>query len=140
IAYNLGVNTQLALLTGAYIRTPIDLSQNKNIFGDKKAFNIQTMLISLPMFLLPILIFIITSIISSTKHGFIAVSIDVVFGFILSILIINTNYIISSTKHGIIAVGIAGVVDFTIKNMYFDRITKLYKKHKYVTLQSYKKN
>ena len=109
IAYNLGVNTQLALLTGAYIRTPIDLSQNKNIFGDKKAFNIQTMLISLPMFLLPILIFITTSIISSTKHGF-------------------------------IAVGIAGVVGFTLKNMFFDRITKLYKKHKYVTLQSYKKN
>src|SRR5690625_5779071 len=75
IAYNLGVNTQLALLTGAYIRTPIDLSQNKNIFGDKKAFNIQTMLISLPMFLLPILIFLITSTISSTKHGFIAVGI-----------------------------------------------------------------
>ena len=108
IAYNLGVNTQLALLTGAYIRTPIDLSQNKNIFGDKKAFNIQTMLISLPMFLLPILIFLTTSIISSTKHGF-------------------------------IAVGIAGVIGFALKEMFFNRITKLYKVHKYVTLQSYKK-
>lgn len=108
IAYNLGVNTQLTLLTGAYIRTPIDLSQNKNIFGDKKAFNIQTMLISLPMFLLPILIFLITSMISSTKHGF-------------------------------IAVGITGVIGFALKNMIFDRITKLFKKHKYVTLQSYKK-
>lgn len=108
IAYNLGVNTQLALLTGAYIRTPIDLSQNKNIFGDKKAFNIQTMLISLPMFLLPILIFLITSTISTTKHGF-------------------------------IAVGITGIIGFALKNMFFNRITKLYKKHKHVTLQSYKK-
>lgn len=107
IAYNLGINTQLALLTGAYIRTPIDLSQNKNIFGNKQAFNLQTMLISLPMFLLPMLILFVASTLSSIKIGFIV----------------------------IICVGICG---FAMKNVFFNRIVKIYKKHKYITLQSYK--
>lgn len=73
IAYNLGINTQLALLTGAYIRTPIDLSKNKNVFGDRKAFNIQSMLMSLPMFLLPIILFIIPALLGSPKIGYLAI-------------------------------------------------------------------
>lgn len=108
-AYNIGVNTQLALLTGAYIKTPIDLSQNKNIFGDRKAFNIQSMLISLPMFLLPLLIFITASVLGSPKIGYMA----------------------------IIVVGILG---FVLKNAFFNTIEKLYKKRKYVTLESYKES
>lgn len=107
IGYNIGINTQLALLTGAYIRTPIDLSQNKNIFGNKQAFNLQTMLISLPMFLLPILILYFTSIFSSIKMGFIVIM-------------------------------IIGVCGLAMKNLFFNRITRLYKKHKHVTLHSYK--
>lgn len=107
IAYNIGINTQLALLTGAYIRTPIDLSQNKNIFGNKQAFNLQTMLISLPMFLLPILLLFVVSTISTIKMGFIV----------------------------IIIIGACGLA---VKNLFFNRITRLYKKHKYVTLHSYK--
>lgn len=82
-AYNIGVNTQLALLTGAYIRTPIDLSQNKNIFGDRKAFNLQTMLISLPMFLLPILIFITASSLGNPQLGYIAIIAVGILGFVL---------------------------------------------------------
>lgn len=82
IAYNLGINTQLALLTGAYIRTPIDLSQNKNIFGDRKAFNLQTMLMSLPMFLLPILLFIIPALLGSPKLGYVAIIVLGILGFI----------------------------------------------------------
>lgn len=107
IAYNIGINTQLALLTGAYIRTPIDLSKNNNMFGNKQAFNLQTMLISLPMFLLPILILFVTSIFSSIKMGFII----------------------------IIIIGVSG---FAMKNIFFNQIVKLYKKHKYVTLHAYK--
>lgn len=107
IAYNIGINTHLALFTGAYIRTPIDLSQNKNIFGDRKAFNVQTMLISLPMFLLPMIIFITAAILGSPKLGY---------------------YIIIGT----------GIIGFVFKNMFFDKIEKIYKKYKYVTLDAYK--
>lgn len=89
-AYNIGINTQLALLTGAYIRTPIDLSQNKNIFGDKKAFNIQSMLISVPMFLLPLLIFITASLLGSPKMGYIAIILVGILGYMFKNLIFNT--------------------------------------------------
>ena len=46
--YNIGVNSHLVLLGGAYTKTPVDLAASKGAFGDKKAFNVQTMLISLP--------------------------------------------------------------------------------------------
>jgi hypothetical protein len=34
--YNIGVNSQLVLLGGAYTKTPIDLSSGKGAFGEKK--------------------------------------------------------------------------------------------------------
>ena len=46
--YNIGVNSSLVLLGGAYTKTPIDLNSTKGAFGDKKAFNAKTMLISIP--------------------------------------------------------------------------------------------
>ncbi len=55
--YNMGVNSHLVLWGGAYIKTPIDLSSNKNVLGDKQAFNIKTLLLILPKILLPMLIY-----------------------------------------------------------------------------------
>jgi hypothetical protein len=55
--YNIGVNSQLVLLGGAYTKTPIDLSSGKGAFGDKKAFNFKTMLISIPQLVLPVLLY-----------------------------------------------------------------------------------
>ena len=55
--YNIGVNSHLVLLGGAYTKTPIDLSSGKGAFGDKKAFNIKTMLISVPQLGLPVLLY-----------------------------------------------------------------------------------
>ena len=55
--YNIGVNAHIVLLGGAYVKTPIDLTSGKKAFGDKKAFNIKTLLITLPKLLLPLLIF-----------------------------------------------------------------------------------
>jgi hypothetical protein len=55
--YNIGVNSSLVLLGGAYTKTPIDLSSAKGAFGDKKAFNVKTMLISIPMMILPIALY-----------------------------------------------------------------------------------
>ena len=46
--YNIGVNSLLVLLGGAYTKTPIDLTSAKGAFGDKKAFNVKTLLISIP--------------------------------------------------------------------------------------------
>ncbi len=52
--YNIGVNSHLVLYAGAYTKTPVDLSSSKGAFGDKKAFNVQTMLIALPKLLIPL--------------------------------------------------------------------------------------
>lgn len=55
--YNLGFNVYLVLFTGAFTKTPIDLTQGKGAFGDKKAFNIKTLLFSLPQMGIPVLIY-----------------------------------------------------------------------------------
>jgi hypothetical protein len=52
--YNIGVNSHLVLLGGAFTKTPIDLTTTSGAFGDKKAFNVNTMLLTLPKMLLPL--------------------------------------------------------------------------------------
>ncbi len=55
--YNIGVNSHLVLLGGAFTKTPIDLSNAGGAFGDKKAFNVNSMLLSLPKIFLPLLLY-----------------------------------------------------------------------------------
>ena len=55
--FNIGFNTQLVMLSGAYIKTPIDLSTNKNVMGDKSAFNMKSLLLSIPKIFIPALLF-----------------------------------------------------------------------------------
>ncbi|MEO8237322.1 MAG: DUF5687 family protein [Flavobacterium sp.] len=55
--YNIGVNSHLVLLGGAYTKTPIDLSNASGAFGAKKAFNINAMLLTLPKLLLPLALY-----------------------------------------------------------------------------------
>ncbi|WP_281634387.1 DUF5687 family protein [Flavobacterium luteolum] len=55
--YNIGVNSHLVLLGGAFTKTPIDLSSAGGAFGDKKAFNVNAMLLSLPKVFLPVLLY-----------------------------------------------------------------------------------
>jgi hypothetical protein len=55
--YNIGINSHLVLLGGAFTKTPIDLTQSQGAFGDKKAFNANTMLLSIPKLVLPLLLY-----------------------------------------------------------------------------------
>lgn len=55
--YNIGVNSHLVLLGGAFTKTPIDLSNAGGAFGDKKAFNVNAMLLTLPKIVLPLLLY-----------------------------------------------------------------------------------
>lgn len=52
--YNIGVNSHMVLLGGAFTKTPIDLSNAGGAFSDKKAFNVNAMLLTLPKILLPL--------------------------------------------------------------------------------------
>jgi hypothetical protein len=79
--FNIGVNSHLVLLGGAYIKTPIDLASSKQAFGDKKAFNVKTMLISLPKMLLPMALYGVGTAIYSVTLGYILVAAAGIIGF-----------------------------------------------------------
>lgn len=79
--YNIGVNSHLVLWAGAYTKTPIDLASSKGAFGEKKAFNVQTMLISLPKLVLPILLYWAGSSLMNPNLGLLFVTIAGVLGF-----------------------------------------------------------
>lgn len=51
--FNIGVNSHLVMLGGAFVKTPIDLTSAKGAFGDKQAFNVKTMLLAFPKLLIP---------------------------------------------------------------------------------------
>tara|TARA_R110002020_G_scaffold259768_2_gene473771 strand:+ start:118616 stop:120085 length:1470 start_codon:yes stop_codon:yes gene_type:complete len=79
--YNIGVNSHLVLLGGAYIKTPIDLTSAKKAFGNSQAFNLKTMLISVPKLLLPLLLYALGHYTLGPIAGFALVAIAGVVGF-----------------------------------------------------------
>ncbi|RZJ29252.1 MAG: hypothetical protein EOO48_07945 [Flavobacterium sp.] len=79
--YNIGFNSHLVLLGGAYTKTPVDLASSKAAFGDKKAFNVKTMLISLPKLLLPMLLYGIGTACFNPEAGLAMVAIAGIAGF-----------------------------------------------------------
>jgi hypothetical protein len=81
--YNIGVNSHLVLLAGAYTKTPIDLSSSKGAFGDKKAFSVQTMLISLPKLALPLALYGIGYYFVNPNTGLAIVAVSGILGFAL---------------------------------------------------------
>lgn len=81
--YNIGVNSHLVLLGGAFTKTPVDLNSSKGAFGDKKAFNVKTMLISLPKLLLPMIIYAVGYYLINPMTGLALVALTGVLGFAL---------------------------------------------------------
>jgi Family of unknown function (DUF5687) len=79
--YNIGVNSHLVLYAGAYTKTPVDLSSSKGAFGDKKAFNVQTMLIALPKLLIPLALYGFGYYVFNQNTGLILVAIAGILGF-----------------------------------------------------------
>jgi hypothetical protein len=79
--FNIGVNSHLVMLGGAFVKTPIDLTTGKGAFGDKQAFNIKTMLISLPKMLIPMAFYAIGYYIFSPNIGLLFVALAGILGF-----------------------------------------------------------
>ena len=80
--YNIGVNSHVVLWGGAYIKTPIDLTSNKKAFGDKKAFNVKTLLLTIPKLVLPMIIYAVGHFIQGEMLGFVLVAVFGLFGFL----------------------------------------------------------
>ncbi|MBF6609446.1 MAG: hypothetical protein ITG00_12065 [Flavobacterium sp.] len=87
--YNIGVNSHLVLLGGAFVKTPIDLTTHKAVFGDKQSFNFKTILLSLPKLLLPMLLYAAGYYTHSAEAGFLLVTIAGVIGFALRDRVFN---------------------------------------------------
>ncbi len=80
--YNIGLNASVTLLGGAFVKTPIDLTSNKKAFGDSKAFNIKTLLLTIPKMILPIVIYYVFALTLSMEAGFIAIAATGLLGLI----------------------------------------------------------
>lgn len=79
--FNMGINSHLVLLGGAFIKTPIDLTTSKGAFGDKKAFNAKTFLISLPKMLLPIALYSLGHFFFNPLYGYLFIVLAGIIGF-----------------------------------------------------------
>ena len=79
--FNLGINTHLVLLGGAYIKTPIDLQSSKKAFGDKSSFNIKTFLLSIPKMAGPVGLYALGQFIVAPWLGYVLVAVAGLIGF-----------------------------------------------------------
>jgi multisubunit Na+/H+ antiporter MnhC subunit len=79
--FNIGVNSHLVMLGGAFVKTPIDLTTSKQAFGDKQAFNVKTMLIAIPKMLLPMGLYALGYYVFSPNIGLLFVALAGVLGF-----------------------------------------------------------
>lgn len=79
--FNIGVNSHLVMIGGAFVKTPIDLTTGKGAFGDKQAFNFKTMLIAIPKLLIPMVVYALGYYIFSPNVGLIFVALAGVIGF-----------------------------------------------------------
>lgn len=107
--YNLGVNSYLTLLAGAFNKKPIDLnSAAKGFTSGQNNFNLKLLLIAIPQMALPI----------------------VVFGGI--------KYFLGMTP-AVLSLGILGLIGFLLRDKIFNKIVKIYQSEKYSTLEAFKK-
>ncbi|MDN3606027.1 DUF5687 family protein [Kaistella yonginensis] len=107
--YNLGVNSYITLLAGAFNKKPIDLnSKSKSFGGGGNNFNMKIMLLMLPQMILPMGVFAVV------KYFF-------------------------GIYPAVASLGILGIIGFLIRDKIFDIIVKVYKTEKYSTLDAFKK-
>lgn len=78
--YNIGVNSQLVLLSGAFTKTPIDLDMNRGAFAQKKSFNINRILFGIPYLLLPCLLY---GLCENPRMGMVLVALSGLLGLVL---------------------------------------------------------
>ena len=107
--YNLGVNSYITLLAGAFNKKPIDLnSKSKSFGGGGNNFNMKIMLLMIPQIALPMGVFAVA------KYFF-------------------------GIYPAVGSLAILGIIGFLIRDKIFDIIVKVYKNQKYTTLEAFKK-
>lgn len=87
--YNIGWNCYLSLITGAFVRSKIDLTSNKNAFGDSKAFSIQTVLLSIPTLAIPMVLYLILNSILDFNYAILSFVVIGLIGILLKPFMFN---------------------------------------------------
>jgi hypothetical protein len=102
--FNIGVNSHLVMLGGAFVKTPIDLTTSKQAFGDKQAFNVKTMLIAIPKMVLPMILYAAGYYLFSPNIGLLFVALAGVIGFLFrNYMFTKIEKIYKSEKYATIA-------------------------------------
>lgn len=106
--YNLGVNSYLTLVAGAYNKKPIDLnSASKGFTSGQNNFNIKILLIMIPQMIVPMVVF------SVIKY-------------------------FSGLTPAVISLGLLGLIGFLLRDKIFEFIVRIYKTEKYSTIAAFK--
>lgn len=81
--YNIGVNSQFTLWSGAFNKTQIDLNSKEKRFGQKNSFNIKALLLLIPKMLLPMAVFAVSKYIFGITGGVISIALLGLVGFLI---------------------------------------------------------
>lgn len=81
--YNIGVNSQFTLWSGAFNKTQIDLNSKEKRMGQKNSFNLKALLLLIPKMLLPMAVFAVTKHFFGMTGGVLSIAILGAIGFLL---------------------------------------------------------
>lgn len=81
--YNLGVNSHLTLLSGAYNKNPVDLNARAKSMGEKNQFSLKNLLLSIPKMLFPMAIFAVMKYFFGMFAAMLTIAIIGAIGFLL---------------------------------------------------------
>lgn len=87
--YNMGVNSQFTLWSGAYNKTQIDLNSKEKRIGQKNSLNLKALLLLIPKMLLPMGVFALSKYFFGMTGGVISIAILGLLGFFLREKIFN---------------------------------------------------
>lgn len=88
--YNIGVNSQFTLWSGAFNKTQIDLNSREKRIGQKNSFNMKALLLLIPKMLLPMAVFGISKYFFGMTVGVVSIAILGLIGFLLREKIFDT--------------------------------------------------
>ncbi len=80
--YNIGVNSQFTLWSGAFNKSQIDLNSKEKRFGQKNSFNMKSLLLLIPKMILPMAVFGLVQHFSGITAGVISVAVMGAIGFL----------------------------------------------------------
>ncbi|WP_294284754.1 DUF5687 family protein [uncultured Chryseobacterium sp.] len=81
--YNIGVNSQFTLWSGAFNKMQIDLNSKEKRFGQKNSFNMKALLLLIPKMILPMVVFALMKYYFNITAGIISIAVLGLIGFLL---------------------------------------------------------